>query len=120
MTSHVVYNQIDPGFPASLSKKIITGLLRDQMGFQGLVISDDLEMQAIKKKFTLPEAAIDAADAGVDLIIATGDTGKLLLDTLVAAVQSGRLSKTEVQKSYDRITKFKLAIVSNGGDGSGK
>jgi beta-N-acetylhexosaminidase len=113
MVSHVVYSQIDPKFPASLSKKIICGLLRKDMGFQGVVICDDLEMEAIKKKYTLPEAAIYAADAGVDLIIATGDTGKLLLDTLVNAVQSGRLSKEDAQISYDRIMRLKKMAFEN-------
>jgi beta-N-acetylhexosaminidase len=107
MVSHVVYSRIDSEFPASLSKKIIDGLLRKDLGFQGVVICDDLEMEAIKRKYTLPKAAICAADAGVDLIIATGDTGKLLLDTLVSAVQTGRLSKVDAQKSYDRIMKLK-------------
>jgi beta-N-acetylhexosaminidase len=111
MTSHVTYAQIDPGFPASLSRKIIQDILRKELGFKGLVICDDLRMGAIENKFPLPEAVVQAVNAGVDLLIATGDTGQFMLDTLVQAAQDGKISLAEARESYDRIQRIKSKYV---------
>jgi beta-N-acetylhexosaminidase len=103
MLSHVTYAAIDPDHPASLSPKVIQGLLRNELGFKGLVICDDLQMGAIRKNLTVEEAALQAVNAGVDLIIATGDTGKALLDSLVLAAKDGRISLARANESYQRI-----------------
>jgi len=69
MTAHVVFDALDPGVPASLSKAILQDLLRDQMGFDGAVISDDLAMKAIAGKMGIGEAACRAIDAGCDALL---------------------------------------------------
>jgi len=67
MTAHVVYPCWDPKRPASLSPKILGSILRDRLRFRGVVISDDLDMKAISKKWDLIEATLLALEAGVDL-----------------------------------------------------
>lgn len=69
MTSHTIYQHLDADKPATLSKKILTGLLRDKLGYEGVVITDDLEMGAIEKESDLGEAALQAFAAGADLLL---------------------------------------------------
>ncbi|MBW2467036.1 MAG: beta-N-acetylhexosaminidase [Deltaproteobacteria bacterium] len=69
MTSHTVYHHLDPEYPATLSKKILTGLLRNDLGYEGVIITDDLEMGAIEKEGDLGRAALQAFTAGADLLL---------------------------------------------------
>ena len=69
MTAHVVYPALDPDHPATLSKKIITDLLRLQMGYRGVIISDDLEMAAVAETLTPPKRAVKAVQAGADMLL---------------------------------------------------
>ena len=69
MTSHTIYKHLDPVQPATLSKKILTGLLRDELGYEGVVITDDLEMGAIEKQEDLGHASLQAFEAGADLLL---------------------------------------------------
>ena len=66
MTAHVFNRTRDPRYPATLSRATITGLLRDELGWRGLVVSDDLRMGAIEQHYGLGEASVLALDAGVD------------------------------------------------------
>ncbi len=77
MTSHAVYDNLDPGRPATLSPYILKNLLRDFLGYQGLIISDDLEMGAIEKEQTVAEASVEAVKAGVDLLLICHDHDKV-------------------------------------------
>jgi beta-N-acetylhexosaminidase len=69
MTAHIVFRALDPDRPATLSRRVITGLLREQLRYDGLVVSDDLEMKAIADHWTAGEAAIEAIRAGCDLVL---------------------------------------------------
>lgn len=69
MTSHTIYQHLDPESPATLSKKILTGLLRNDLGYDGVVITDDLEMGAIEKEGDVGQAALQAFGAGADLLL---------------------------------------------------
>jgi len=69
MTAHVVFGAIDPSVPATLSRRVVTGLLREELGFDGVVVSDDLEMRAIVDHWGLPEAACLAIEAGCDALL---------------------------------------------------
>ncbi len=75
MTSHAIYPGLDPHHPATLSYPIITELLRERLGFQGLIITDDLEMGAIKKNPGVPEGAVRAFEAGNDILLICEDQG---------------------------------------------
>jgi len=69
MTAHILYPALDPDYPATLSRKILTGLLRDEMGYQNLIITDDMGMRAISNRWGAGEAAVRAVEAGADLVL---------------------------------------------------
>ena len=74
MTAHVLVPSLDEERPATLSRRIVTGLLRDELGFDGVILSDDLEMKAIAASYAVPEAAVLAIEAGCDgVLICSGD-----------------------------------------------
>ncbi|MCB9597088.1 MAG: beta-N-acetylhexosaminidase [Sandaracinaceae bacterium] len=69
MTAHIVFRALDPDRPATLSRAVVTGLLREQLGYDGLVVSDDLEMKAIADHWSTGRAAVEAIRAGCDLLL---------------------------------------------------
>ena len=69
MTAHVVFDAIDPGVPATLSKKVITELLRGELAYDGVIVSDDLEMKAVADHFGVAESACAAIEAGCDVLL---------------------------------------------------
>ena len=111
MTAHLYLPQIEPqqDLPATLSRTVLTGLLREQLGYRGLVLTDALDMDSIKKDRTPADAAIDAFDAGADMLLIAGitqDDRMHLGDgppALLAAVQSGRISEARLDQSVLRI-----------------
>jgi beta-N-acetylhexosaminidase len=78
MTAHVVFDAIDPGVPATLSHAAITQLLREQLGYRGLVWSDDLEMKAIADRYGIGEAAVRAIEAGCDAVLVCHEVAHVL------------------------------------------
>ena len=78
MTSHAVYPALDPVNPGTLSNKIVTGLLKETLGFEGLIITDDLEMGAIKKGWGVAKGAVAAFEAGSDLLLICEDQEEVL------------------------------------------
>jgi beta-N-acetylhexosaminidase len=107
MISHVVYTQLDPYFPASLSQETVGKLLRGNMGFKGLVVCDDLRMGAIKKQFPLEISVVQAVNAGADLLMVTDSVEGRVLDILVEAAADGRIPRQTVEEGYQRITAMK-------------
>ena len=112
MTTHIIFPAIDPERPATLSHKVMTGLLREQLGFSGLIITDCLEMKAIEDNYGV-EAAVLAFEAGVDLLLVchTPATQRAMYAAVLAAVQSGRISLDRVEQSLARIRKAKEKFV---------
>ena len=94
--------------PATLSKEIVTGILKDQLGFDGLVITDAMNMGAITNAYTSAEAAVLALQAGCDLILMP-DNFKEAFDGVVAAVEDGTLSTEWLHQTVKRILAFKIA-----------
>lgn len=109
MTAHVLYPALDPDMPATLSPAIIDGLLRSQLHFAGVVVTDDLEMGAIVKHFTVERAAVDALRAGADLLLVCHSLERALLarDTCMRALSDGTLSRQRVEQAEQRITVLK-------------
>jgi len=105
MTSHTIYHGLDPAMPATLSPKILAGLLRDELGYDGLVITDDLEMGAIEREQPLAEAALQALVAGADLLLICHDHAKVhsAFEMVVTGLEKGILTNTQLQKSINRI-----------------
>ena len=108
MVGHLVVRAVDPGVPATLSPAVVDGLLRQRMGFGGLVVSDALEMGAIATTVTIPVAAERAVKAGVDQLVLSGHGAvPAVLAHLERAVAAGRLSKTRVREAFLRVQAFK-------------
>jgi beta-N-acetylhexosaminidase len=120
MLSHVIYRDIDPFYPASLSSEMIRRTLREKLGFKGLVISDDLQMSAIKSRFPLETSAVQAVNAGVDILLVTDNMEGRIMNALVRAVGTGRVSMKCIDEAYARIMgmKAKYGIVKAGKSGA--
>src|SRR5439155_201981 len=74
MTSHIVLSQLDPGVPATMSRRILTGLLREELGFEGVVVTDALDMAGASATIGIPEAAVRSLAAGADLLCLGSDS----------------------------------------------
>lgn len=111
MTAHIVYPQIDPEHPATLSKKILGDILRREWGYDGVVITDALMMKAIFERYGYARAAVMAIDAGADMILAQGDLeeqGKSI-QALKDAFASGELSAEQGRVAVARLDKLAAA-----------
>ncbi|MDQ7783811.1 MAG: beta-N-acetylhexosaminidase [Desulfomonilaceae bacterium] len=111
MTAHILYRAIDPVYPATLSHKIVTGILRQSMLYNGLVITDDLDMGAVAKRFSTEDCALMAVRAGVDVLLICRSPEKALAarDELVRAVKTREVSESGIQGSLSRIHSLKTA-----------
>ena len=108
MVGHLVVRAVDPRTPATLSPAVVGGLLRERLGFGGLVVSDALEMGAIAGTVTIPVAAERAVAAGVDQLVLSGHGAvPAVLAHLERAVGAGRLSKARVREAFLRVQAFK-------------
>jgi len=115
MTSHIHHRSWDEDYPVTLSPKILRGLLREKLGYPGVIISDDLLMGAIVKQFRLEEACLLAVEAGVDVLLASnnspaGDDPDLfhkMFDVLLEGVAQSRISRSMLEASHARIMALK-------------
>lgn len=117
MVAHVVHQSLDADLPASLSPAVIDGLLRDELGFDGVVATDSIDMRAIADRFSPDEAAVAAVAAGADLVIdgfnldeRSDHPAPLLTDALRAAVASGRLPAHRIEASLNRLDRLRAEI----------
>ena len=109
MTAHVRYTGVDPENPATLSKIIMTDLTRKEFGFEGVIGTDCLEMDAIRAAYGCGEGAVRAIEAGVDLLTIshTYTAVSQAAQGIYEAVESGRISEQRIRESYERIMKLK-------------
>ena len=108
MTGHIIVPEASD-LPATLSKILITDILRNELGFEGVVITDSLIMNAISKHFDAGSIAVTAIEAGVDIILMPGDVDETIL-ALSAAVESGDISGSRIDESVSRIIRLKISI----------
>lgn len=109
MVSHATAPALDEdNVPSSLSKKVITDILRGELGFEGVVITDALDMTAITDYYTPEEAAVMALEAGADMLLMPEDFEKAY-NAVLAAVQDGTISEERISESLDRIYRVKCA-----------
>jgi beta-N-acetylhexosaminidase len=110
MTAHLLVPALDEENPATLSSRIVKGMLRDELGFRGVIVSDDLEMKAIAKTWTVPDAAVRAIGAGCDgLLICSGDVDvqAQALEALIHAAEDGRIARTALDDTQKRLRQAK-------------
>ena len=110
MTAHVLVPSIDETRPATLSPAVVQDILRDEMGFDGVILSDDLEMKAVSAIHPVPEAAVEAIRAGCDaVLVCSGDIERqvLTLEAIVRAVESGAIPAARVDDAFKRLRRAK-------------
>ncbi len=119
MTAHVYNAHLDSLYPATLSPATITGVLRNQLGFRGVVFSDEMGMKAISGQYGLDEAMELAVKAGVDILVYNTNldsSGRSLagrvVNVLEQSVKSGRITEDRINASYERITALKNRLVT--------
>jgi beta-N-acetylhexosaminidase len=110
MTAHVLYPAWDAERPATVSPAIVDGVLRRELGFSGVVVTDALEMQGLRQRHDLVEAALLALGAGCDLLLSVEEPERRqeLLDGLDRALGDGRLSRERLEESLRRVATLKL------------
>jgi beta-N-acetylhexosaminidase len=105
MTSHILFRAIDPDLPATMSRPILTGLLRQRLGFEGVIISDDLEMKAIADNYGIEQTMIRGANAGIDLFMICHDHAiqAHAIDLLIRAVERGDVPRESIELANRRL-----------------
>ncbi len=107
MTGHLAFPELDPsGDPATLSRPILTGLLRDHLGYRGVIITDSLRMQAVRELYDDGEIAVRALQAGVDVLLEPADPDRAVA-AIRTALDDGRLSWQRIEESVARILELK-------------
>ncbi|MEG4417897.1 glycoside hydrolase family 3 N-terminal domain-containing protein [Microcoleus sp. LAD1_D5] len=109
MSAHLLIPAWDAEFPATLSRKILIGKLREELGFEGLIVTDALVMGAIANKYGANEAAVLAAEAGADVLLMPLDPEGAIL-AVCEAVTQGRLFLSQIKESVKRIWKAKIKV----------
>jgi beta-N-acetylhexosaminidase len=109
MVAHILLPQLDATFPSSMSENIITGILRKQLGFNGVVMTDDMTMKAITNNYDIGKAAVESVKAGSDIVMVAHDYNKVVstIDALQAAVEAGEISEERINESVSRIIQLK-------------
>ncbi|KGP73801.1 beta-N-acetylhexosaminidase [Pontibacillus yanchengensis] len=110
MVAHILFPELDETYPATLSKPIITGVLREEMQFDGVVVTDDMTMGAISNEYGMEQAAVLSIKAGSDMVMIAnpqGDQYASVQQTIKQAVEDGEISKESIEKSVQRILKLK-------------
>jgi len=111
MTAHICFPAIEPkrGVPATLSYNVLTGLLREELGYNGLIITDCMEMNAIASTFGTIEGSVMAIEAGSDMVLIshTLDKQKAAIEEVIKAVKAGRITEERINQSVIRILKLK-------------
>ena len=112
MTAHVFNNELDPKWPATLSKSTISGLLRTKLGYTGVVFSDDMQMRAIANEYGLETAVKKAIEAGVDILVIGNNIGHFDPDIAkkVTKIIKENITEQRIDESYQRITALKAKI----------
>jgi beta-N-acetylhexosaminidase len=108
MSAHVVFAPLDPSYPATLSAPVLRGLLRERLAYQGLVVSDDLEMKAILEHFGIEEAIVRGLLAGVDVFLVCHSPERMhaAIDAVIHAVEAGTVPLEVVESAIARQRAF--------------
>ena len=117
MTAHLQIPALDRHYPATLSQPILTGILRQQMNFQGLIVTDALIMGAITQAYGANEAPILALEAGADILLMPADP-EGAIEAICAAVEAGRIPLERIHPSLDRIWRAKQKVSTTAISGS--
>jgi beta-N-acetylhexosaminidase len=110
MTAHLAVPALEPEeIPATVSSKVLTGVLREEMKFQNIIVTDAMDMQGVAQMFTQGEAAVRAIDAGADVLLMPLNP-ETVIRALVSAVENGRLKRTRIDESVMRVLEAKVRV----------
>ncbi|HYK52250.1 MAG TPA: glycoside hydrolase family 3 protein, partial [Candidatus Eremiobacteraceae bacterium] len=115
MTAHIALPQIDPsGAPATLSRTVLTSILRDELGYDGVICTDCMQMDAIAARYPAGEAAVQAIAAGADLVTFSSSipAAKEALQAISDAIRSGRLDAEQIERTLERVTALRTRGIS--------
>lgn len=109
MTSHILYENIDPDWPCSLSEIMVTQWLRNELRFRNVIITDDLGMHALTKRYSTEQIAVRSIQAGNDILLYCNepDAPAVAVDALNKALKDGHLNQAQLQTSRDRVLNLK-------------
>ncbi|WP_130860613.1 beta-N-acetylhexosaminidase [Gracilibacillus phocaeensis] len=109
MIAHILLPQMKSEYPASMSKSVITDMLREDIGFNGVVVTDDLTMGAITDHYSIAEAAVQSVKAGGDLLLVAHQPEQIatVVEELKSAVENGEISEERIDQSVERIIQLK-------------
>ena len=117
MVSHVYNKNFDDKYPASLSSATLKGFLRVKIGFDGVIVSDDFDMRAIKSNYSLEETVEKSINAGVNLLIFSGNISKndknevkKIRRIIKKGVKTGKIALEDIDNSYEKIINIKKFI----------
>jgi beta-N-acetylhexosaminidase len=116
MTAHIFNSRLDPNYPATLSRATITGVLRQQLGYDGVVLTDDMQMGAISQRYGFEQAIELAINAGADVISIANNTAfnagaaEQAFDVILAAIEAGRVPEERIHESFRRISRLKAKL----------
>jgi beta-N-acetylhexosaminidase len=118
MSAHLFVPAIDPDFPATLSRRLLTDLVRGELGFDGVIVTDGIEMAAVARPYGLTGAAVRALVAGADVICVGGETADeqtaiALRDAIVDAVAAGTLAEERLAEAADRVRQLARWTAAN-------
>ena len=110
MTAHLAVPAIEPEeIPATISQKVLTGLLREELGFKGIIVTDAMDMQGLTKQFGPGEASVRALEAGVDMLLMPTDPEQAI-NAVMAAIREGRLTRARIDQSVVKILAAKIRV----------
>jgi len=121
MTAHVFNARLDTEHPATLSRRVLQDLLRDRLGYQGLILSDDMEMKAITSRYGLEQAVELGVQAGLDILcfgnnlVHDPQIGERVTGLLLRLVERGRISEARIDESFQRIQRLKRRLQATDG-----
>jgi beta-N-acetylhexosaminidase len=109
MTAHILLEKVDPKWPATLSPKILQEILRGKLGYRNAIMTDDMEMKAIFKNFSVEEAAVQAVSAGCTILLYchTLEVQQRALEAITKAVVDGKISKDVIEKNHQMVLGIK-------------
>jgi beta-N-acetylhexosaminidase len=114
MTAHIKFPKVDPEWPVTLSEKFLHEILRGELRFRNLVVTDDLEMKALTKNFPPDQIPVRAIQAGCDLLLYCNnfDTPAIALEAVAKAVREHKLTAKQIDESYNRVVTLKRDVLS--------
>lgn len=116
MTAHVFNRHYDPDYPATLSKRIVTGILRNNLKYDGVIVSDDMQMKAITSHYRFENAIEATLKAGIDIIVIGNnlkyekDIAARTINIIQQLVENGKITQGRINQSYERIQKLKRRL----------